>query len=121
MFIVQDTLALIEEFVQDFRRIIMNDSELAAQALRDLGAAQHNLLIRGPKDVDLEDVTPLGESDHLTLKKPDVSSMRRFLNIHKALSKGPDETMSIEVFGRLAAVVLSALNHASYQDFMVCI
>ena len=50
MSIVQDILALIDEFVKDFHRIITG-YDLVATALRELGAIQHNITIPSAKRI----------------------------------------------------------------------
>ena len=103
MFIVADTLSFVDEVIYDFCRIIKNDNEVAANALRALGAVQQIVPIKGPQGVDLQYSTIAGETDRFTLKKDDLPGARSFLDIHSALKKEPKETTETDVLGALEA------------------
>ena len=92
--------------------------QIAANALRALGAVQQNVPINGSQGVEMQYATFAGENDRFTLKKDDLACARSFLDIHSVLKSEPDQTMETEVLGALAALVLCALTHASDANFM---
>ena len=67
MFIVQDSSALIDELVQDFKRISTADDELAVNNIRECGAIRSNVQIKCPKAIEMKWVTLTAETDILTL------------------------------------------------------
>ena len=79
----------LDEYVADIKKIICNDSDLAASTLRDFGTIQHNHIIVKPRGgVDFAYTKPCGDTGGFTLKSSETG-MREFLNIHSSLSKGP--------------------------------
>ena len=59
-------------------------------------------------------MVPTGDADGLTLKSND-SGRRLFLDVHAALTEGPDKVLSLQVVKGLISVLLALLQHVPFS------
>ena len=111
-----DVMSTVETFVASLKKIIGNDAEFAAKALRKLGARQETHQVVAPIGVDLQYKKPLGDQDGFIQFTRDMT-IKPFLNIHSALSAGPNVVESTDLVKGLVAVVLMALSSAPFSTF----
>ena len=109
-------MSTVETFVASLKKIIGNDAEFAAKAFRKLGARQETHQVVAPIGVDLQYKKPLGDQDGLIQFTRDMT-IKPFLNIHSALSAGPNVVESTDLVTGLVTAVLMALSSAPLSTF----
>ena len=111
-----DDCSTLESFIASLKKIIGTDADFAAKALRNFGARQEAHQVVEPIGVDLTYKKPLGDQDGFIQFTTDMT-IKPFLNIHDALSDGPDSIESTDLMKGLIAVALMSLSSAPFSSF----